>query len=88
MDGLGSIQVNHSRKQSLQYRLIIKLSNVQRAYPGVRVNRRRFTPSKLAFSPNVKDQQAKAHPNYNMLVEIAKVIGGTVRIIGKGGDVI
>ena len=85
MDGLGSIQVNHSRKQSLQYRLIIKLSNVQRAYPGVRVNRR-F--SKLAFSPNVKDQQAKAHPNYNMLVEIAKVIGGTVRIIGKGGDVI
>ena len=91
MDGLGSIQVNHSRKQSLQYRLIIKLSNVQRAYPGVRVNRRRracATPSKLAFSPNVKDQQAKAHPNYNMLVEIAKVIGGTVRIIGKGGDVI
>jgi hypothetical protein len=88
MDGLGSIQVNHSRKQSLQYRLIIKLSElapVQRAYPGVRVNQR-F--SKLAFSPKVKDQQAKAHPNYNMLVEIAKVIGGTVRIIGKGGDVI
>ena len=56
MDGDGSIQVNHLRKQSLQYRLIIKLSNLK--------------------------------SNYNMLIEIAKVIGGTVRITGKGKDVI
>jgi len=56
MDGDGSIQVNHWRKQSLQYRLIIKLSNIK--------------------------------SNYNMLVKIAKVIGGTVRITGKGADVI
>lgn len=56
MDGDGSIQVNHWRKQYLQYRLIIKLSNIK--------------------------------SNYNMLVQIAKVIGGTVRIIGKRADVI
>jgi hypothetical protein len=56
MDGDGSIQVNHWRGQSLQYRLIIKLSNLK--------------------------------SNYNMLIEIAKVIGGTVRITGKGADVI
>lgn len=52
MDGDGSIQVNHWRGQSLQYRLVIKLSNIK--------------------------------SNYNMLIEIAKVIGGTVRITGKG----
>lgn len=56
MDGDGSIQVNHWREQSLQYRLVIKLSNI---------------PS-----------------NYNMLIEIAKVVGGTVRITGKGSYVI
>ena len=56
MDGDGSIQVNHWRKQSLQYRLVIKLSNLK--------------------------------SNYNMLVEVAKVVGGTVRITGKQGDVI
>jgi hypothetical protein len=56
MDGDGSIQVNHWRKQSLQYRLIIKLSNIK--------------------------------SNYNMLIEIAKVIGGTVRVTSKGSDVI
>ena len=56
MDGDGSIQVNHWRAQSLQYRLIIKLSNIK--------------------------------SNYNMLIEIAKVVGGTVRITGKGLDVI
>jgi uncharacterized protein (DUF433 family) len=56
MDGDGSIQVNHWREQSLQYRLIIKLSNLK--------------------------------SNYNMLIEITKVIGGTVRITGKGADVI
>jgi hypothetical protein len=56
MDGDGSIQVNHCRKQSLQYRLVIKLSNIT--------------------------------SNYNMLIRIAKVIGGSVRITGKGEDVI
>jgi len=56
MDGDGSIQVNHWREQSLQYRLVIKLSNIS--------------------------------SNYKMLIEIAKVVGGTVRITGKGADVI
>jgi len=51
MDGDGSIQVNHWRKKNLQYRLVIKLSNLT--------------------------------SNYNMLVEIAKVIGGTVRVAGN-----
>ena len=96
MDGKGSIQVNHSREQFLQYRLIIKLSElapIQKVYPCVRG----CAPSPCVNSPcvnspsvkvKVKDQQAKAHPNYKMLVQIAKVIGGTVRIVGKGGDVI
>lgn len=56
MDGDGSIQVNHWRYQSLQYRLVIKLSNIT--------------------------------SNYNMLIKIAKVMGGSVRITGKGKDVI
>lgn len=56
MDGDGSIQVNHWRSKSLQYRLIIKLSNLK--------------------------------SNYNMLIKIAKVIGGTVRITGKDAHVI
>ena len=56
MDGDGSIQVNHWRRQSLQYRLVIKLSNLK--------------------------------SNYNMLVEVAKVVGGTVKITGKQADVI
>jgi uncharacterized protein (DUF433 family) len=56
MDGDGSIQVNHWRKKSLQYRLVIKLSNLE--------------------------------SNYSMLIEIAKVIGGKVRIVNKGIDVI
>jgi len=56
MDGDGSIQVNHWRRQSLQYRLVIKLSNIK--------------------------------SNFNMLIEIAKVIGGMVRITGKGADII
>jgi hypothetical protein len=56
MDGDGSIQVNHWRELSLQYRLVIKLSNL--------------------------------NSNYKMLIEIAKVIGGTVRITGKNKDVI
>jgi LAGLIDADG endonuclease len=56
MDGDGSIQVNHWRTQSLQYRLIIKLKNTT--------------------------------SNYNMLIEIAKVIGGTVRINSINNSVI
>lgn len=56
MDGDGSIQVNHWRKKNLQYRLIIKLSNL--------------------------------NSNYNMLILIAKVIGGTVRISKKKDNVI
>jgi hypothetical protein len=56
MDGNGSIQVNHGRKQSLQYRLVIKLSNLV--------------------------------SNYNMLIKIAEVIGGSVIITGKGKYVI
>lgn len=56
MDGDGSIQVNHWRYRSLQYRLVIKLSN------------------------NTS--------NYNMLIKIAKVIKGNVRITGKGKEVI
>ena len=56
MDGDGNIQVNHWQGKSLQYRLVIKLSNKK--------------------------------SNYNMLIELAKVVGGTVRITGKGVDVI
>lgn len=56
MDGDGSIQVNHWRNKSLQFRVIIKLSNIK--------------------------------SNYNMLIEIAKVIGGSVRITGGGDYVI
>jgi hypothetical protein len=32
MDGDGSIQVNHWHKQSLQYRLVIKLKNLKSNY--------------------------------------------------------
>ena len=49
MDGDGSIQVNHWRKKSLQYRLVIKLNNNK--------------------------------SNYKMLIKIAEVIGGSVRIV-------
>lgn len=56
MDGNGSIQVNHWRKKSLQYRLIIKLNNIE--------------------------------SNFIMLIKIAKVIGGSVRIVKKNKDVI
>lgn len=51
LEGDGSIQVNHWRSQSLQFRLIIKLKNL---------------PS-----------------NYNMLILIAKVVGGQVRYTNK-----
>lgn len=56
MDGDGSIQVNHRRAQSLQYRLIIKLSNLK--------------------------------SNHNMLIEIAKVLGGTVRTTADSKNVL
>lgn len=56
IDGDGSIQVNHWRKLSLQYRLIIKLSNLT--------------------------------SNYKMLIKISQVIGGSVRITGKGKNII
>ena len=56
MDGDGSIQVNHWKQKSLQFRLVIKLANII--------------------------------TNYNMLIKIAKVIGGNVRITGKGKEVI
>ena len=56
MDGDGSIQVNHWNKKSLQYRLVIKLSNIPL--------------------------------NYTMLTKIEKVIGGSVRVTGKGKEII
>lgn len=56
MDGDGSIQVNHFRKNYLQYRLVINLANLK--------------------------------SNYDMLRNIAKVVGGTVRIAGTGDKVI
>ncbi len=56
MDGDGSIQVNHWQMRSLQYRLLIKLSNIE--------------------------------SNFNMLISIAKTIGGTVRIVNNSKEVI
>jgi len=56
MDGDGSIQVNHWRKQYLQYRLIIKLDNFK--------------------------------SNFDMLIKIAKVIGGNVKIVNSQKEVI
>ena len=56
MDGDGSIQVNHLRMKSLQYRLIIKLNYLE--------------------------------SNHNMLLIIAKTIGGIVRIVNNKKEVI
>ena len=56
MDGNGSIKVNHLCKKSLQYRLVIKLSNLR--------------------------------SNSNMLVKIAKVVGGSVIRTGKNKNII
>ena len=56
MDGYGNIQINHLRKKSLEYRLIIKLNNLE--------------------------------SNYNMLIKIAKIIGGIVRIVNNNKEVI
>ena len=56
MDGDGSIQVNHWRMKSLEYRLIIKLSYL--------------------------------NSNYNMLLKIAKTIGGMVKIVNNKKEVI
>ena len=57
MDGKGSIQVNPWRMKFLQYKIIIKLSNMD----------------------NI---------NYIMLIRIAKVIGGTVRLANNKKEVI
>lgn len=56
LEGDGSIQVNHWKLKSLQYRIVIKLSLIEN--------------------------------NYNMLIEIAKILGGTVRILKKDNMVI
>lgn len=56
MDGDGSIQVNHWREKSLQYRMVIKLK-----YDTL---------------------------NYDMLILIAKTIGGYVRVVEQGAAVI
>lgn len=56
IDGDGSIQVNHWRKQSLQYRLVIRLSNLK--------------------------------SNYNILIIIKEVVGGSVRLTNKNKEVI
>jgi cytochrome c oxidase subunit 1 len=56
MDGNGSIQVNHWRMKSLQYRLVIKLKHLEK--------------------------------NYAMLIKIAKIIGGIVRVVNNKQDVL
>ena len=56
MDGNGNIQINHTHKKYLHYRLIIKLNNL-----------------KL---------------NYNMLINIAKTIGGSVKVVNSDKEVI
>lgn len=56
MDGNGNIQVNPLGNKSLQYRLIIKLDNLEL--------------------------------NVNMLMSIAKIIGGSVRIVRKDNKVV
>ena len=90
MDGKGNIQVNITRKKTLEYRLIIKLSNIQ-SLPSLLESLRPTTDPE----PLVKDGLAQQAPNpstqshnYNMLVSIAKIIGGTVRITDKGENVI
>ena len=90
MDGKGNIQVNITRKKTLEYRLIIKLSNIQ-SLPSLLESLRPTTDPE----PLVKDGIAQQAPNpstqshnYNMLVSIAKIIGGTVRITDKGENVI
>jgi LAGLIDADG endonuclease len=76
MDGDGSIQVNHWKYKSLQYRLVIKLSNI--------------TSIKKIEKIFFRSARASGRPptNYNMLIKIAKVIGGNVRITGKNKEVI
>lgn len=56
MDGDGSIQINHLGKRLLQYRLVIKLTNLEN--------------------------------NYTMLINIAKTIGGVVRVVNNKKEVI
>ena len=56
MDGVGNIQVNRLKMENLQYRLIIKLNNLD--------------------------------GNYDMLLTIAKVIGGSVKFVNDKKEVI
>lgn len=56
MDGDGSIQVNNRKKKNLQFRLVIKLSNL--------------------------------NSNYAMLIKVAKVIGGSVKVVNNRKQVI
>jgi cytochrome c oxidase subunit 1 len=56
MDGYGDIQINHVHMKYLQYKLIIKLNNLQ--------------------------------SNFNMLLKIANVIGGSVKYINEKREIL
>jgi cytochrome c oxidase subunit 1 len=56
MDGYGDIQINHLHMKHLQYKLIIKLNNLQ--------------------------------SNFNMLLKIANVIGGSVKYINEKREIL
>jgi hypothetical protein len=56
MDGYGDIQINHIHMKYLQYKLIIKLNNLQ--------------------------------SNFNMLLKIANVIGGSVKYINEKREIL
>lgn len=77
MDGDGSIQVNHWRRKILQYRLVIKLSYLPSGCPPI--GNRGAGPTGFNF-PRIGGEETT---NYEMLVLIAKVIGGTVRVSGN-----
>lgn len=76
MDGDGSIQVNHWRFKSIQLRLVIKLSY---DVLGLRPSDPNYDISKRSLSNSF---------NYQMLVAIAKVVGGNVRVYNKKGYVL
>lgn len=75
MDADGSIQVNHWRKKNIQLRLVIKLDY---DILGLRLNDPQCDITKRIPTNSY---------NYNMLVAIAKAIGGNVRVDTKGGYV-
>lgn len=68
MDGDGSIQVNHCKRKSIALRLVIKLSY---DYLGMQPKDPNFNLTML---------KPENSYNYQMLLAIAKVLGGTVRI--------